>query len=304
MSSRTVATLLLIYGLVFPNTAVAVMSSTNYQIQWDSIGAGGSDTGSSATYQLRDSIGNLSIGTSSSSSYDLRAGYRQGVNDQLIAFTLLMQDNETQVAATSLSSTTVNVSSTSGYSAGDYVVIVENLGLNQVSAVGKVSSLTATAFVLDSLSTNGTTPTINGSGDFVYRLTTSATPTFGSISESVVSTTVLAWEITSVSQNGHTIYVYDSGNLSTPSGDIDDVSDGAVTAGSEEAGARSSDTTLAGSAFDTADTAITTSAQAIGTESSDVYGTRQFLTTKMSISSTTSGGTYTNTTSVIATGNF
>lgn len=292
-------------SLVFPNTAFGVMSSTSYQIQWDSVGTGGSDTGSSTNYQMRDTLGNAAIGGSTSSTYDLRSGYRQGVDDQFISFTLIMQDSGSQTAASALSGTTVTVSSLSGYSVDDFALIVQDQGLNQVSGFGKVTSASGSTLVLDSLTTSGTTPIIDGTGDFVYRLTTSATPTFSSISEDAVSTTTFAWQITSVSQNGHTVYVYDSGNLSAPSGsDINDVSDGVVSAGSEEAGARSSDTSLASSTFDTVDTAITTSNQAIGTEASDVYGLRQFLTMKMSISPTTPSGTYTNSTIVIATGNF
>jgi len=43
-----------IFGLSF--SVFATMTSTNYEIQWDEINAGGGEGSSSASYQLRDSV--------------------------------------------------------------------------------------------------------------------------------------------------------------------------------------------------------------------------------------------------------
>ena len=41
---------------VYTQFAYAQMTSTSFQIRWDSINTGGSDTASSTSYQLRDSL--------------------------------------------------------------------------------------------------------------------------------------------------------------------------------------------------------------------------------------------------------
>ena len=304
MAQSLIAIFIVLVSVLNSQVAFATMSSTNYQIQWDTISTGGSDSASSSSYQLRDTVGGLGIGASSSTTYDLRSGYRQGVNDQAFRFDLVIQDNSSQATATVLSGTTVTVGSVSGYASGDYILLIQDQGASQVAAIGRLTSVTATTLTVDAFTNGGTAPSIDGTGDFVYELTTSATPSFGGLSTVSVSTTAFGWEVTNISQNGHTIYVFDDGNLRSGSNDIDDVTDGAIIGASEEYGARSSDTSLTGSTFDTADTAITTSAQMIGTEASDVYENRGFLTLKAAISAATVTGTYTTATTVIATGNF
>jgi len=54
-----------------------VMSSTNYRIESDSVNIGGTEDASSANYQVRDTLGEIATGPSTSSSYNLYAGYRQ-----------------------------------------------------------------------------------------------------------------------------------------------------------------------------------------------------------------------------------
>jgi len=55
----------------------AVMQSANYQIESDSLNIGGGDNQSSANYDLKDTIGEIASGSSSSTNYNLKAGYRQ-----------------------------------------------------------------------------------------------------------------------------------------------------------------------------------------------------------------------------------
>ena len=54
------------------------MSSDNYRIDWDVI-AGGGGPASSASYTMRGIIGQAVIGSSSSASFQLGAGYWYGV---------------------------------------------------------------------------------------------------------------------------------------------------------------------------------------------------------------------------------
>lgn len=278
------------------------MSSTNYQIKWDTLNSGGSDSGSSNSYLLRDQIGSVSGGNSSSTSFNLRSGYRQGVFDEMIDFEVF-GISATNTNALSVSSTTVSVSDASSFSTGDMIVLIEDKGSSQIEAIGKVTSTTASTVVVDSWSNNGTQPTIDGTGDYVYLLSGTSVA-LGTLSSGVVGTGMIAWDISIENNNGYTISVVEDGNLRSGANDIDDVSDGAVTAGSEEYGARSSDTSLANSTFDTQDSAITTSTQEVATESSAQFASRNFLTLKASYASGTPEATYTHIISVIAAGNF
>ena len=61
----------------FLEVRAQVMSSTNYRIESDSVNIGGTEDSSSASYQIRDTLGEIATGPSTSSSYNLYAGYRQ-----------------------------------------------------------------------------------------------------------------------------------------------------------------------------------------------------------------------------------
>jgi len=284
------------------NFAFAEMSSTNYQILWDTVSSGGSDTSSSASYFLRDTIGNPAAGTSSSASYSDQAGYRTGIFDQFLSFDLFTQSSSTQQTATVLAGTTVTATTT-GFSTGDYIALIQNLGASQVTAIGKIASIGAGTITVDRWKNNGTAPSIDGTNDYIYKLTgTSAA--LGTFSTSSVSTSTVGFEITIDNDSGYTIQIMEDGELRSGSNTIDDVADGSVTAGSEEYGARSSDTTLTGSTFDTADSAITSGFQNIASESTLQFDSRNFLTLKTAISSSTVSGSYGQVLTFIASGNF
>lgn len=287
----------------FSYTTLAAMSSPSYSINWDTIGTGGDDTSSSASYTLRDTIGNAAIGDATSTSYQLKAGYRQGVVDQAITFRLLPQLSTSSVSASDLTGNTVTVSSTTGYSVGNYVLIIQDQGASQVSGLGKVLSKTGTTLTLDSIATNGVTPVLDGSNDFVYELSGSSVA-FGTLTQSVIKTTSVGFEITTDSTNGYSVQVEEDGNLRSGTDEVTPVADGSVTIGSDETGAISSDTSLASSTFDTQDTALTTSFQPIVTQSSAIVDDRHFLTLKAAIDSTVPSGDYAQTLTFITTGNY
>ncbi len=66
----------LLFGVLLPSLALAdVMSSTNYRIIADSVNSGGL-LGSSTSYNIEDTLGEIATGDSQSSSYKLLAGYQ------------------------------------------------------------------------------------------------------------------------------------------------------------------------------------------------------------------------------------
>ena len=289
-------------GLLVALPVSAQMSSSSYQIDWDNINAGGSDTGSSGSYLLRDTIGGTSIGSSTSTSYQLDSGYRIAIDDEAISFSYSAQSGS-ELSASSVSSTTVTVSSTGDLIVGDYVALIENLGESQVAAYGKVTSLGASSVTVDSWTYPSSLPSIDGTNDYLMEMSGSLLD-FASLSDSSVSTRLIGWEITVLSNNGYTISIYEDGNLRSGANDIDDVADGTVTAGSEEYGGRSSDTSISSTTFDTADTAITSDPSAIADSSAIAFDARGYLTLKGSIDGSTESGSYAHTLTLIATGNY
>ena len=285
------------------NFAFAQMSSTSYQIDWDSLNYGGSDTSSSGSYILRDTVGNSGAGISSSTNYSTQAGYRAGIFDEFISFKIFGQENSSSKSASILAGNTVTVSSTSGFSAGDYIALVQDLGTNQVTAIGKIESVGAEDFTVDFWSDNGTAPVVDGTDDYVYLLDGLSTD-FGTLSASSVKTIVIGFEVILDSDSGYSVQIMEDGDLRSGANTITDVADGTVSIGSREYGAKSSDTTLANSTFDTQDTAITSIFQDIATESTFQYMSRDFLTLKAAIDSSTSSGTYAQILTFIASGNF
>ena len=293
-------------GLLFSGGSFvfAAMSSTNYQIQWDSFSAGGSDVGSSDSYKIRDSLGSNGLGIGSSTSYELQSGFRPGVFDQVAAFQVFGQTS-TFTTASALSDTQITVADSSSFSAGDYIALVQDIGASQVAAIGKVAAPVIVGFLtVDFFKNGGSAPTIDGTNDKVYKLS-GASAALGTLSASAVTTSIIGFEASADTGNGYSISVLSDGALRFGASDVNGVSDGVVTAGSEEYGGRSSDTTLANSTFDTADTAFTTSPQEVATESNAAFQSRNFVTLKASFNSTSStNASYAQALSFVLSGNF
>lgn len=302
MTIRSVA-FAIVGFFVYTQFAQGAMSSTNYEIRWDTFSTGGLDTTNSSSYQLRDSVGPAGGSTSSSTNYQLQDGYRSGIFDQIITFDLYIQNSSNERAITSLSGTTVSMSSTSGLTVGDYVAVVQDRGVNQVSAIGRIQSVAAGSIVLDRLVTSGSAPSIDGANDYIYQLNASSL-TVESPEAEAVGTGIIAFEITSDNDSGYVIQIVEDGNLRNGSEVVNDVEDGSVTVGYEEYGGRSNDSTLSNSTFDTQDSAITTSAQEIVSRSSFAFDDRSYLTLKIGASTGTSALTYSQTLTFIASGNF
>ena len=106
----------------------------------------------------------------------------------------------------------------------------------------------------------------------------------------------------STNANGFTSTMSEDGNLRTSSGnDIDDVADGAVDAGTEEYGFRTSGTIAT---QNSADTSITSSAKNIAQASGPTPSDNITVTFKAAINGQTTGGTYSHVVTITTTGNF
>lgn len=98
-------------ALILPATVFSVMDSANYTVQFDSLNFGGGYS-SSTSYQLHDTAGEVGSGNSSSSNFQMRAGYQQ-MNSSYIAINgqeLVDLGNTPGLVVSNVStSTTVNV---------------------------------------------------------------------------------------------------------------------------------------------------------------------------------------------------
>lgn len=282
--------------------AYAQMDSTNYQIRWDTVGNGGDDTSSSASYVLQDTTGNAGIGNSSSASFDLGAGYRGGVISQVLDFSFFAQNNSVSQTATAIVGTTISCDPT-GFSVDDMVALVQDRGDGQVTAIGKIVSVAGGSITVDALKDGGAAPVIDGTNDFVTLLD-GATSAFGSLSAAAVRTSVIGMNVSASASSGYVVQVLSDGDFRNGANTINPVADGTVTVGSEEYGARSSDTTLATSSFDTADSAFTTSFQTISDAAATISNDRNFLVVKAAIDASTVEGVYAQTLTLIVSGNY
>ncbi len=301
-SWRLISVFLAVILLAFDVPHVlAAMTSTNYQINWDTVGVGGTDTSSSATYKLRDSLNYIS-GNSSSTDYQLNSGYRAGVYDQVANFQVYSQVRSSAVAALSATTTTVTVTDATGFSVGDYIAVIQNEGTGQASETGKITAISSPTITVDAF--NGAAVTIDGSNDLVYKLSGNALD-LGELSSVAVTTAVIGWDVTADVAQGYSVYVMEDHDLENADNiAISDVNDGTVTTGAGEYGAISSDTSLASSTFDTQDTAITSSLQQVASRSSYSFSNRDFLTLKVASGAGQFGGTYGQTLTLIYVGDY
>jgi len=282
--------------------ASADMASTNYQINWDSINYGGSDTSTSDSYTLRDTVGNPAAGASESTSYLLRAGYRAGIFDQVISFETFGQDIGSKRSATALIGNLITAN-TNDLTIGDYIALIQDEGEDQISAIGQIAILGAGTITVDNLKDGGMAPVIDGSNDYLYLLNGNSVD-LGTLDNSEVKTTTIGFEINTDVDLGYSVQVYETQGLISGVNELAPVIDGAITSGSEEYGGRSSDTTLIDSTFDTADTAFTTGFQKIADDTGVQFSNRNFLTLKAAISDLTDAGDYSQDLVLIASGNF
>ncbi|HBP00506.1 MAG: hypothetical protein UU48_C0003G0064 [Candidatus Uhrbacteria bacterium GW2011_GWF2_41_16] len=280
----------------------AEMSSSNFQIKWDTISQGGSENASSASYRLYDTVGNIGAGSSSGSTFNLQAGYRAGVFDQTILFNVLSQVTSSERAAMNLVGNIITTDP-SGLIVGNLVALIQDKGQTQVAAVGQITSIGVGTVTIDEFADGGTLPTIDGTNDVVYLLE-GETLDFQELTDTEVKTAIIGMEVSTDVVGGYTVQVFDDGNLRIGTEEISDVLDGSVTVGQTEYGGRSSDTTISDSTFDTQDTGFTTDFQTVVEKNEASFSDRHFMTLKASISSAVENGTYSHALSFIISGNF
>jgi len=279
----------------------AQMSSSNYKTRWDSFSVGGDDDSGSASYQLRDTVGNNSIGSSTSANYETRGGYRAGVFDQVVTFEIFTQSNGSQTDATGLSGTTVSVASTGGFSEGDFIAIVQNEGGSQVSGIGKVTNVDggANELTVDEITSDGAL-SIDGTNDYVYSLSSSSV-NLGELTDSAVSTAIIGFNTSVDVDSGYTVQVFEDGDLRDGANTVDDVADGSVTAGSEEYGGISSDGDVT---FGTQDEPFTSDYADVADRTENSFDERDLVTVRAAIDGTTPDGSYAHELTFIVSGNY
>jgi hypothetical protein len=303
MKSYIIRLILAILLISYPKSILAAMSSTNFQIQWDEVSGAGGES-SSSSYQLRDSISDSAAARSSSANYRIDQGYRAGTYDRVSNFVPYIQDRSTQTAATAFVSNVVTVTTASDFAVDDWVILIQDEGQSQSVGMGKVTEITANTLTLTSPLAGGT-PAIDGSGDYLYKMSTTGSIDFGTLTPSAISARILGWVADADVEDGYSVYAFDDGDLRTGSSDtIADVTDGTVSAGASEYGARSSDTSLASSTFDTQDSALTIAPQQVASVAANPFESAGFLTLKVAISSAQTNGSYAQTLSVVFVGDY
>ncbi len=280
---------------LFLGTHVLAMTSTNFQIPWDSMNSGGDDISSSTNFRVRDTIGDNASGTSTSSNFQLSAGYRapEGANILQSVIRAETASTETGYSFFSSTSTSVSVSSTAAFSVDNYIGVVQNRGFSQLIAVGKISSVSGTVLTVDSFDgdTSSMSTTTGGGDDFVYRLDSNSVA-FGTVTAGTDKVAVaLASSLTNVS-TGFSMYLQANQELQKSVSDIiDAVVDGTVTSGVEEYGVEQVGSTAVSAGTDLG---VTTTQRAIQTNgaSSGSVADRVAMSFKLSITSATPEGSY------------
>lgn len=129
----------------------------------------------------------------------------------------------------------------------------------------------------------------------------SSSVALGELSLSSVASATLTATISTDASGGYSLGISENTNFTSGSTNITDVSDGSVTAGSEEYGVR---TTGSAGLYNSTDTGITTNFKSIASSSGMVTSQAVGVVFKASMSSATSAGSYSHTITLAAVSNF
>lgn len=282
-----------VMSLLLVASPAMAMTSTNFQINWDTVSAGGADFGTSANFVTHDTIGGEAAGQGSSASYRLSAGYRLPETANLLGY---------EVRANAASPTPtwsafdgvdeVTVSSVAGFAIGDLIAIVENVGLTQEVAVGRITAINTPVITVDNFQgdTAGISLIAAGGDDRVYRLS-SATLALGNVSGATVATGIVGTNVITSVPTGYSLYVHGNHLMQSGLNTIPEVLDGAVTLGSEEFGAS---VTGPGAVNPGTDLGVTTTMRLVQTNgvATGGIGDRLGFSYKLSVASSTANGAY------------
>lgn len=272
------------------------MTSTNYQINWDSLNQGGEDQATSTNYRMLTTVGEPIAGSSSSTNYSLQAGYRVGDDTASLSLTVKVQDTSASTTYATFGnglSKIVKVSATSSFAVGDYIAVVENRGFSELVAVGQITSISGDTMYVDRWDGDPTlmNSSVSGGDDFVYQLS-GTNFSFGTLS---VGSENMSIVMSSVQTNvsSYTVYLnaidqfQDTGGSHT----MTPVTDGTVSVGSEEYGVE----TIGAQAVNAGvDVGVTSTLQAVQTRSTPTGQAvdRIALLYKLSVTSSTPAGNY------------
>ncbi len=288
--SRRIFLLLLLFLPMFARAQE--LSSSNYRILWDGFSFGGSETGSSDSYSIADTIGGEAAGSSTGAVYAVQGSFREVEPDW---FTFDVYTGPTAVPWTVFTAvageSSLTVEDTSSFSVGDRIVVVENTGFGARTAMGTITGITSSVLTVDRWDGDSTTITSSAAGgnDVVYRLSGS-TVAFGTASVGGEHTGYGGIAVRSTIPAGYFVYMQANQGLKTSTATMTPVSDGTVSIGSEEYGLCGSGNWYAQSG----DQPITTQPSVImrSTQSTGKNYHYLPLSYKLSISSTTVAGSY------------
>lgn len=271
------------------------MSSANFTVPWDEWSSGGGEAGSSASYQIADTLGGTAVGVASSTSYTLLSGYRLG-DARALSFSAAMapvggvaSPYSALNASTKTISLTLGEGETNPFSVGDYVAVIEDPGLGQLTAVGRVTIAGSASVTVDRFEGDISSMSATPSSARVVQLS-GGNIAFGEISASVGAVATGILSVQAPTPAGYTLFAQSVSNLISSSHTFNAVSDGAVSVGVEEYGIR----TLGTTAALLSDTPLTTAITSIQSSSSASGPTddRTAFLYKLAISSTTPAGAY------------
>ena len=301
-------TLFLLFVIYFVTAGhfVMAMSSGNYQIMWDNFNEGGGEGSSSTNFSMSDTLGDQATGYSSSTNFQLSAGYRI-FEEEPLSFVVRGQTTASQVAYSAFdnSSNTVTVSSAAGFSTGDYIAVVEDSGFAQLVAVGRVTGIAGNILSVDDFDGDGSGMSASpaGGNDSVYRLASNAAA-FGTVSAGAENVSVALTSVGSSGASGYSVYIQGNQELQNTSAQVmASVADGTVSTGSEEYGAEVTGATAFGAGTDTA---VTTTQRVIQTSvaASGTVPDKVGMLYKLSTVAGTNPGTYTQNVYYTLTPNF
>lgn len=124
-----------------------VMESSNYKIKSDSLNFGGL-RGTSASYAIEDTLGEIGTGISSSTSYSLRAGYQQTL-EVGIAITSPSDITMSNISAGNTSNASASWTVTTDNAAGYSLAVSASTDPAMVSGVNSISDYTPAGAVPD-----------------------------------------------------------------------------------------------------------------------------------------------------------
>ena len=302
---RSILCIVLMVILGWTNAVSAAMTSTNYQIPFDSLNSGGTDFSSSTNFNMNDTLGEQATGYGTSTNFMLHAGYRQSDENAMIALDVGAQENLTQTAYTAFQSSgpaTVTVASTTSFATSSHISVVENRGLTQKLAVGKITGITGNVITVDKWDGDNATMSAvpAGGDDFAFRTDGSAVQ-FGTLIPLVGTTSNVHTEVTTNASTGYTLHVYSDGYLRTLTNHIKDVTDGLISGDAEEYGASVVGVKAVGVG---SDFAVTTTHTLIQTSAGPGINDRIGMNYKIFIVPATLAGSYTQHVTYLLTANF